>query len=384
MTSCNDWYLKYNTLQECLDEETFKQIPVDMELTTVLATTQMTTTRTTAKSTSLMVTVDQNTDLVESIRDLADIFIEDDTYEGAIEDKEEPSPVFGINQKQSKDEDVLVRAEVKGAIFDGKGAGFDGKLLGFFISVEFVGGAMLLVCLYKGMKYVADLITTRRQYNNLENSGLPLNQNPAPNPEDTIVPNNRDDEIVDRDNETADGEDDIADRDDTAEGFTTANLDSTRVDQTQMTRLSQFSPIGQPQLNRTVSFNDLPSTSKERRFPKSPSQPITFNLDTDGFDLDASALLRLPTVPTLNQIIGNDAASVRDDTAVPSAATVNQPAPSTATANAVTPGTSGVTADKPSADKPSAITTADDEDSNGVFKRRYPDRKRSPPKRYGW
>ena len=366
--ACKTWYIKYQTKQECLDAEEFERIPVEFgSITTALATTKMSTTRRTSTSaTEMTVTTYSNTDLVDSLADLPAVYYEDDFADEAktFDDKDKTTVAAQVPGDETS---VLMRAKVKAGI------GFDGKLLTFFFSVEFVGGAMLLILLYKGMEYVADWLNQQRQYDNLERSGVPLHENQAPNPEDTVVPDNRDDYV-----EGDEGDDD------TAEGFTTANLDSTRLDQTQMTRLSQFSPIGRPQLNRTASFNDLSSTSKERRFSKSPSQPITFNLDTDGFDLDASALLRLPTVPTLNQILNNDAASVRDDTAAPSAATDDQPAPSTATATK----SAGSSAATPGAttDNPSAITAAeiDDEDSNAASKRRYPDRKRSPPKRYGW
>ena len=90
--TCKDWYYKYDTLQECLNQE--ENFPVDLGVTTTdLATTTVTTTSrpSSGSTTSMTVTV-----TVESNFDYADIIGEeletDVTTMDLIDDfKEEPS-----------------------------------------------------------------------------------------------------------------------------------------------------------------------------------------------------------------------------------------------------------------------------------------------------
>ena len=147
--ACKTWYIKYQTKQECLDAEEFERIPVEFgSITTALATTKMSTTRRTSTSaTEMTVTTYSNTDLVDSLADLPAVYYEDDFADEAktFDDKDKTTVAAQVPGDETS---VLMRAKVKAGI------GFDGKLLTFFFSVEFVGGAMLLILLYKGMEVV--------------------------------------------------------------------------------------------------------------------------------------------------------------------------------------------------------------------------------------
>ena len=354
MTGCKDWYVKYTTKQDCLDEEReFDHVPVDLdEITTAIATTKITTTTKTTASSEMTVSYESNTDMVESLTDLADIYIEESVKEGATV----PEELLSIPPILENDlgDNILVKGEVKAQI------GIDGGLLTIVFSVELAGGALLTYCLYQGMRKIGGYLwKPPADYNQLERSGVPLHDNPAPNPEETIVPSNRDE---------------------TSDRFTTAIMDSTRINETQTTPLASFSPIGRPMMNRTTSFIQSPAEVPVRRLPTSHSQPIAFNLDTDGFaeDLDASAILRQPTLPNLSAIVGE----------IPGAAVATQAEPviiaaepeihaAEAEFHAAEP---EIHAAEPDINDAPAAQPANDHAHN----RRYPQRKRSPPKRLGY
>ena len=353
-SSCQDWYINFSTKQDCLDHQEIGKVPVDLdETTTAVATTKTTTTRKTTTSaetttsTEMTVSYQSNTDLVESFTDLADIYIVDDN-DGTIGQTEEVIPKAEILENSLGD-NILVKGEVKAQI------GIDGGLLTIVFSVELAGGALLTYCLYQGMRKIGGYLwKPPADYNQLERSGVPLHDNPAPNPEETIVPSNRDE---------------------TSDRFTTAIMDSTRINETQTTPLAGFSPIGRPMMNRTTSFIQSPSASSERRLPTSHSQPIAFNLDTDGFaeDLDASAILRQPTLPNLSAIVGE----------IPGAAVAAQAEPVINAAEAeINAAEAEINAAEPEINvaQPPAAQPANDQQPNT----RYPKRKRSPPKRYGF
>ena len=255
-----------------------------------------------------------------------------------------------------------MKAQVKASI------GVDGGLLTAVLSVELAGGALLTYCIYQCMKKVGKWLTDGSgQYDNLERSTVPLHENAAVNPEETITPNNRDDESLD--------------------GYRTAFLDSTRVNQTELTNLSSFSPIGNPQMNRTQSLYEEPSNAGPCGLAKSTSEPIRLNLDQQFddlvTDLNATNLLGEPVPRTVNSIIqtaedapGSQSAAVNDATTAQStndaesATTSNDPA----TANDPTTANDPVTAND----------AANSADGDSEAERRYPQRKRTPPKRFGW
>ena len=352
--SCKDWYYKYDTLQECLDdEENFDKIPVDFgekdleKRTTELATTKKTTTlRPTTGSTKTMtvtVTVESHSDYAEVI---GEDFDADVTTMTNIDDLETEIPQS--TEMVPEHLETLLKAEVKAKV------GVDGKLLTAVFSVELAGGAIMTYVLYKGMKAIGAYLwnAPSQADENVERSHLPLHENQAANPEDTIRPTNRDD--------------------DTVNSYRTANLDSTRVNETRLTNLSPLSPIGEPQWNRTQSNLDLPSTSRKSQMAKSPSAPILLDLNQSGLDdsleePDASHLLGQSTLRPATDII--DAA-----TDVPA------PEPAT-TAAASTTATAATTAN--SVINPFHVNNAASTDDGSENERRYPQRKRSSPERFG-
>ena len=373
---CKDWYYKYDTLQECLNQEENFGDPVDLGVTTTdLATTTVTTTSrpTSGSTTSLTVTV-----TVESNFDYANIIgeeLETDVIPTEFIDdiKEETS---GPSQLVPEELETLLKAQVKASV------GVDGKVLTAVFSVELVGGAIMTFLLYKGMKAIGGYLwkpPTNTNYENLERSNIPLHGNEAANPEDTIRPTNRDD--------------------DTASTYRTANLDSTRVNETRLTNLSSLSPIGEPQWNRTQSNLDLPSTSRPRHISKSPSAPILLDLDSTGLnesleEPDASDLLGMSILKPATQIVDAIAQSnnAPSNAATANAVTDNASAPTTASATATattaTTADSAITADSANsaiatANNAAATDYASDTDASDN-ERRYPQRKRTPPKRFGW
>ena len=362
---CKDWYYKYDTLQDCLNKEENFGNPVDLGVTTTdLATTIVTTTSrpTTGSTTSMTVTL-----TVESNFDYANIIGEeletDVTTMDLIDDFKEEIP--GPPQLVPEQLETLLKAEVKASV------GVDGKLLTAVFSVELVGGAIMTLLLYKGMKTIGGYLwraPTNTNYENLERSNVPLHENEAANPEDTICPTNRDD--------------------DTASTYRTANLDSTRVNETRLTNLSSLSPIGEPQWNRTQSNLDLPSTSRPTHISKSPSAPILLDLDQTGLneslkEPDASDLLGLSILKPATQVIdavtkSNNAPSIA---ATADTVTDDVSAPTTASASAIA--TTADSADQTPANNAAATDNASDTDASDN-ERRYPQRRRTPPKRFGW
>ena len=388
-SSCNDWYINFSTKQDCLDYEEIGKVPVGLdETTTAVATTKITTTTKTTTSTEMTVSYQSNTDLVESFTDLADIYIDDDIIDGTID---EPEVMKNTEVLQDAlGDNLLVKGEVKAQI------GIDGGLLTIVFSVELAGGALLTYCLYQGMRKIGGYLwKPPADYNQLERSGVPLHDNPAPNPEETIVPSNRDE---------------------TSDRFTTAIMDSTRINETQTTPLAGFSPIGRPMMNRTTSFIQSPTALPERRLPTSHSQPIAFNLDTDGFaeDLDASAILRQPTLPNLSAIVREIPAAAIAAINAQVAPAINEPVVERANdqpaaepainvplaepainAPPAEPAINVFAAEpaiqEPAIQEPAAEPAAEPAPApmaqpanNQQPNTRYPKRKRSPPKRYGF
>ena len=378
-SSCNEWYINFSTKQDCLDHEEIGYAPVDLdETTTAIATTKITTTTKTTTSSEMTVSYQSNTDLVESFTDLADIYVDDDIVDGTID---EPEVIKNAEVLQDAlGDNLLIKGEVKAQI------GIDGGLLTIVFSVELAGGALLTYCLYKGMQKIGGYLwKPPADYNQLERSGVPLHDNPAPNPEETIVPSNRDE---------------------TSDRFTTAIMDSTRINETQSTPLAAFSPIGRPMMNRTMSFIHSPSALPERRLPTSHSQPIALNLDADDFpdDLDASALLRRPTLPSLSAIVGElpgaaiaalnaqVAAAVHapEPVIIPAEPVINAAEPVINAADPVINAAEPVINDaeavindaEPAINEAPAAPPA--QPANQQPSSRYPKRKRSPPKRYGF
>ena len=366
--SCKDWYYKYDTLQECLDDEDdFNEIPVDLgekELekqlqTTALATTKKTTTlRPTTGSTKTLtvtVTVESHSDYAEVI---GDDFESDVTTMANFDDFE--TEISQSTELAPDHLETLLKAEVKAKV------GVDGKLLTAVFSVELAGGAIMTYLLYKGMKAIGAYLwnASPQADENFERSDLPLHENQAANPEDTIRPANRDD--------------------DTVNTYRTANLDSTRVNETRLTTLSDLSPIGEAQWNRTQSDMDLPSTSRSTKMSKSPSAPILLDLNQTGLDdsleePDASNLLGQSILRTAADIIGaptdepapeTNTTAAASDTATASTAAASDTVTAATTANAVV--------------NPFHVNNAASTHDASDTERRYPKRERSAPKRYGW
>ena len=364
--SCSNWYYKYDTLQDCLDEkENVNEIPVDLGVTTTdLATTTVTTTSrpTSGSSTTMTVTI-----TVESNAEYANIIgeeLETDVIPTEFIDdiKEETS---GPSQLVPEELETLLKAQVKASV------GVDGKVLTAVFSVELVGGAIMTFLLYKGMKAIGGYLwkaPTNTNYENLERSNVPLHGNEAANPEDTICPTNRDD--------------------DTASTYRTANLDSTRVNETRLTNLSSLSPIGEPQWNRTQSNLDLPSTSRPTKISKSPSAPILLDLDQTGLnesleEPDASDLLGMSILRPATQTVDAIAQSNNAPSNAATADTVTDDASAPTTASAAATATTADSADQTPANNAAATDYASDTDASDN-ERRYPQRKRTPPKRFGW
>ena len=206
----------------------------------------------------------------------------------------------------------------------------------------------------------------------MECSTVPLHENPAANPEETITPDNREDESLD--------------------GYRTAFLDSTRVNQTELTNLSSFSPIGNPQMNRTQSLCEEPSNAGPSGLAKSTSEPIRLNLDQfdDSLaDLNTTNLLGEPVPRTVNSIIQTAEAAPGSQSATVNDAATAQPtndAESATTSNDPATANEPVTANDPTTanDPVTANDAANSADGDSETERRYPKRKRTPPKRFGW
>ena len=371
--SCKDWYYKYDTLQDCLDDDNFNEIPVDLgekELekqlyTTELATTKKTTTsRPTTGSTTKTMTV---TVTVETHSDYAEIIGEDfdsgvttmaniDDFDNEIPHSTELAP---------ENLDTLLKAEVKAKV------GVDGKLLTAVFSVELAGGAIMTYLLYKGMKTIGAYLwnTPSQADENFERSNLPLHENQAANPEETIRPTNRDD--------------------DTVNTYRTANLDSTRVNETRLTTLSDLSPIGEPQWNRTQSNMDLPSTSRSTKMPKSPSAPILLDLNQSGLDdsleePDASNLLGQSILRTAADIIDAPTDEPAPETVTTAAASDNATAAASDNATAAASDTATAATTANVVVNPFHVNNAASNDETSDNERRYPQRNRSAPVRFGY
>ena len=371
--SCKDWYYKYDTLQDCLDDDNFNEIPVDLgekELekqlyTTELATTKKTTTsRPTTGSTTKTMTV---TVTVETHSDYAEIIGEDfdsgvttmaniDDFDNEIPHSTELAP---------ENLDTLLKAEVKAKV------GVDGKLLTAVFSVELAGGAIMTYLLYKGMKTIGAYLwnTPSQADENFERSNLPLHENQASNPEETIRPTNRDD--------------------DTVNTYRTANLDSTRVNETRLTTLSDLSPIGEPQWNRTQSNMDLPSTSRSTKMPKSPSAPILLDLNQSGLDdsleePDASNLLGQSILRTAADIIDAPTDKPAPETVTTAAASDNATAAASDNATAAASDTATAATTANVVVNPFHVNNAASNDETSDNERRYPQRNRSAPVRFGY
>ena len=373
---CKNWYYKYDTLQDCLDnEKNFEKIPTTNLATTDPATTDLatmdlattkasTTSRPTTGSSAMMsVTV-----TLETNEDYAETFGED--FDSEVKTTEEIDHIFEATSASPlvpENVETLLKAEVKAKV------GVDGKLLTAVFSVELAGGAIMTYLLYKGMKAIGGYLWNAPNQADNEKSNLPLHENEATNPEETIRPENRDDD--------SDG------------SYRTANLDSTRVNETRVTNLSSFSPIGEPQWNRTQSNLDLPSTSRPSKISKSPSAPILLDLNQSGLDeslegQDASDLLGMSVLQPAAQIIETAAKS---NTATKKTVTfdISTTAPASTTATAAS-----TTAASTSAASTATVIVNPFHVNNGASTnevsdadqppRRYPTRKRSPPKRFGW
>ena len=302
---------------------------------------------------------------VEANHDLVDFGVQD--YEEEI--KNAISDEFGdigdallTTQILPNEPETIMKAEVKASI------GVDGGLLTAVLSLELAGGALFTYCIYQCMKKVGEWLTNgsgQAQYGNMERSNVPLHENAAANPEETVRPNNRDDDSID--------------------DYRTAILDSTRVDQTQVTNLTSFSPIGRPQMNRTQSYYEAPSNAGPSGLARSPSEPIRLDLDQNFddsvADLNATALLSQPVPPSANSILQTaEAASANVITTANEAATANDLATANEAATANDPATANEAA---SANDAATVNDADSTDGDSGAERRYPQRIRSAPNRYG-
>ena len=369
-SNCRDWYLDYDTKQDCLENKKIVNIPVDIgEPTTAIATTKTsTTTRTTTGSTTTGSTTSMTVTItVEATHEQVDFGgTEYEDYEGGgdYEDGEivrEIEDVTMASQALTSEPETILKAEVKARV------GVDGKVLTAVLSLELVGGAVMSYCIYKCMTKVGQWLTNGTgRTDNLEQSNVPLHENQAPNPEETIRPAELDDESGD---------------------YRTAFLDSTRIDQTQVTNLTSLSPIGKPQMNRTQSYFDVSAAPGPSGLAKSTSEPILLDLDQNFddsvADLDASQLLSQPVPPSAGSII--EAATQANNVTTANEATTDNEA---TTANDATTANEATTASK--AATPKKVTFAKDtapaEEASDVDQaaRRYPKRKRTSPKRFGF
>ena len=314
---CQNWYFKYQTKKEC--EDAMERAKLNFAVTgseeitnpTAKYTTTTTTKAEFGKTDQVDTGTEEKTDdttwttstFVSKDDLITEFNLEDDTTLAQYK----PTEVETTLKPEKKKEEILdVQIETPNLQVQVKRRkGVDGEVMTVVIFSE-IGLMAVISCLfYFGMKIFGRWWRNNRGENyNLgqaEQSHVPLHQNQAENPEDTIRPRIQE-------AEESDEESDVPMGYSTAIG-TTQLTNSTRLD---------FSPIG-PFPNRTVSMSVLDTDQRPGPMEKrSNSGPIPINIDDEIEDqipeMDASQLLEQSPLRTVDAIIHNQPESDGSET----------------------------------------------------------------------
>ena len=300
--SCQLWYYKYKTKKQCEDE-------LDGSFSTSISSEEIRenpTSEITDPVTVYSPTMEPKSSTFPLEEDIVTDFDIDDEFEDTISPVRS-SPAETIDEQEQVAEHILnVQIETPNMKVQFKRKKrIDGEVLTIVIFLEVGALAMVSFLLYYGMKFFGRWWRRGHNYNldNAERSHLPLHEHQGDNPEETIRP--RIEEV----------EEDESDLEEPA-GYSTA------IENTQMTNTTMlgFSPIGPPP-NRTVSMTGLetdgPATRTQQR---SSSGPIPMNIDEDiedeeneGEILNGTQLLQQPPLQAADEIIEDNESDDESD-----------------------------------------------------------------------